>query len=95
MRLWMEFTPRVAVLHIVDGSEHTEVRGHPAVGSKYEGSRLDRVLNGIREANFNLSVLYAEDILHIRSGCGEPIRKLLRIEEEYVRRISNSTYITT
>jgi hypothetical protein len=95
MRLWMEFTPHVAVLHIVDGSEHTEVRGHPAVGSKYEGSRLDRVLNGIREANFNLSVLYAEDILHIRSGCGEPIRKLLRIEEEYVRRISNSTYITT
>ena len=90
MRLWMEFTPDMAVLHIVDGSEHTEVRGHPAVGSRYEGGRLDRMLNGIRDANLNLSVLYAEDILHIRSGCGEPIRKLLRIEEEYVRRMFNS-----
>lgn len=87
MRLWLEFTPDAAVLHIVDGGQRTEVRGHPAVGTYYEGSRLDRVLNGIRDANFNLSTLYAEDVLHVRAGHGEPIRELLRIEEDYVKRL--------
>lgn len=84
MKLWLEFTPDMAILHIVDGGERTEVRGHPGVGTVYEGSRLDRALDTVRDANFNLSVLHAQDILHIRSGAGGPIREFLKREEEIV-----------
>jgi hypothetical protein len=79
----MEFLPSMAILHIMDGQERTEVRGHPAIGTVYEGSRLDRVLDGLGAARFNLSTLYAEQVLHVKSARGEPVRELLRIEDHY------------
>ena len=90
MRLWMEFLPDMAVLHILDGGERTEVRGHPAIGTFYEGGRLDRILAGLKDNNFNVSTLFAEDVLHVRSGGGEPIRELLRTEEELVQCMRNA-----
>lgn len=90
MRLWLEFSPDMAVLHILDGDERTEVRGHPRVGAVYEGGRLDRIINGLGENNFNVSVLFAGDVLHVRSGGGGPIRELLRREEEMVSDIFSS-----
>ena len=90
MRLWLEFFPEAAVLHILDGNERTEVRGHPLVGTVYEGGRLDRLIDGLGKNNFNVSVLFAGDVLHVRSGGGGPIRELLRREEEMVSDISTS-----
>jgi len=43
----MEFLNDMAVLNIEDAGARVEVRGHPAVGSVYEGSHLDRILAGL------------------------------------------------
>jgi len=81
----------MAILNVLDGDERTEVRGHPGVGVIYLGDGLDRVISGLPKG-FNISTLFAGDVLHVRSGNGESVRELLYRENEITEFIFSSRY---
>ena len=80
MRLHLEFAPDMAVLTIVDGGERVEVRGNPAVGSKYIGDMLDRIVAAIPRT-VNISELFADEVVHVRPDNARIIRGQLAEED--------------
>ena len=76
----------MAVLHVFDGDSRIEVRGHRGVGTRWTGDRLDRVLSGLPKT-VNVSALFADDQVGLRSHEAETMRALLAREEEIVASI--------
>jgi len=91
MRLNLEFTPEQAILIISDRGERTEVRGNPAVGGKYIGDPLDRIVAGLPKT-VNVSGLFADDFVHLRPDDARVVRAALAQEDEWRRLILTSTH---
>ena len=89
MRLTLDQRPDRATLTIQSGDNRIEVRGHPAVGSRYEGSRLDRIIDSIPQMA-NLSALFAGETRNISASMADPIIDALELEDEIQRRIFSS-----
>lgn len=71
-----------------DGYE-VEVRGQAGIGTDYQGSSLDRVINSIPK-RCNVSELFAESKLGVPKDLAAPIIDALEWEEELTRRLFNS-----
>lgn len=91
--MWMrlEFTDGLAVLHIHEGDHRIEVRGHPRVGTDYIGDRLDRVLSAIPRT-VNISELFAENKVGVRSTDAMAVWGALAREETLVTALHNGTW---
>lgn len=90
MRLKLELLPDMSVLTVVDGGERTEVRGHPLVGTRYEGDTLDRLLKSL--SGPQTSVLHSGDDLHMRSDDAKGVRAFLR-EEDRLRNLLRTSVL--
>ena len=89
MQLTLDQQPDRATLIIQSGPERIEVRGHPAVGAYYEGSRLDRIINSIPK-QVNISALFAGETRDLPAEWAEPIIDALEWEDEIQRRLATS-----
>jgi hypothetical protein len=85
MTLKLDQQPDRATLIIESGGQRIEVRGHPAVGSRFEGSPLDRIIDSIPK-EVNLSALFANEQRHLSADLADPILDALEKEEEIRRR---------
>ena len=86
MTLKLDQQPDRATLIIESsGGQRVEVRGHPAVGSRFEGSPLDRIIDSIPK-KVNLSALFANEQRHLSADLADPILDALEKEEEIRRR---------
>lgn len=93
MRLRLELLGHMSVLTITDGGERTEVRGHPLVGTKFEGDTLDRLLAILTGPQ--TSVLHSGDTLHMRSSDAKIVRAFMTQEAHLVHLIKTSELRTT
>jgi len=89
MTLKLDQQPDRATLIIESGGQRVEVRGHPAVGSRFEGSPLDRIIDSIPK-KVNLSALFANEQRHLSADLADPILDALEKEEEMRRRFFTS-----
>ena len=89
MTLKLDQQPDRATLIIECGGQRVEVRGHPAVGSRFEGSPLDRIIDSIPK-KVNLSALFANEQRHLSADLADPILDALEKEEEIRRRFFTS-----
>ena len=89
MTLKLDQQPDRATLIIESGGQKVEVRGHPAVGSRFEGSPLDRIIDSIPK-KVNLSALFANEQRHLSADLADPILDALEKEEEIRRRFFTS-----
>lgn len=89
MVIYLDQQPDRATLTIKCNGQRVEVRGHPAVGTYYEGSRLDRIINSIPRKT-NLSALFAGESRHISGKWATPIVDALEKEDEIQRRFMSS-----
>jgi hypothetical protein len=78
-----------ATLIIESAGEKGEVRGHPAVGSVYEGGSLDRVINAIPK-RADLSALFAGEKRNLPPEATEEIIDALELEETNAERMRTS-----
>ncbi len=90
MRMWLEFAPDIAVLTVVTSGQRTEVRGQPGIGSDWQGSRLDRLIDAIPK-RINISDLFAGVVVHVRPDCAQVIRDALAYEDALTQRLFAST----
>ena len=73
-----------AVLVITEGNgEVTEVRGNGAVGTKWTGDTLDRLIGSLNRM-VNVSSLFADDEVHLREDWAKEVRAFL-VEEDRLR----------
>ena len=88
LALLLEITD-IAILTIKSKDSTIEVRGNKAVGSYYEGSRLDRIIDSIPRKRVNLSGLFAYEEVGVPKELTDPIINALEFEEEMVYRLTS------
>jgi hypothetical protein len=89
MSLTLDQQPDRATLIIESAGEKVEVRGHPAVGSVYEGGSLDRVINAIPK-RADLSALFAGETRNLPPEATDDIIDALELEETIAERMRTS-----
>lgn len=81
MKIRLEFDTDQATLVITEGNgEVTEVRGNAKVGAYYSGDTLDRLIGSLNKM-VNVSSLFADDEVHLRSDWAQEVRAFLTEED--------------
>lgn len=91
MNMRLHFLPDLAVLVINDDGHRIEVRGHKGIGTDYLGDRLDRIISAMPRT-VNLSELFADNKVGVRSPDAVPIRAALAREDAMVDALRCSYY---
>lgn len=89
MSLSLDIREDRSTLTIKCNGQKVEVRGSPAIGTIYEGSALDRIIDALPK-ELNISALFADEQRHISGKMAQPIVDALEFEDELQRRLFSS-----